>query len=69
MLNCDASIAVHLLILEPARVCNGLWAPNVVFLANDNVVIHLLFFFFLPIKLRQSMSSKLFRELIYMGTY
>lgn len=68
MLNCDASIAVHLLVLEPARVCNGLWAPNVVFLANDNVVIHLLIFF-LPIKLRQSMSSKLFRELIHVGTY
>lgn len=68
MLNCDASTAVHLLLVEPAHVCSSHWAPNMVFLANDNVVINLLFFF-LPIKLRQSMSSKLFRELIYMGTY
>lgn len=36
--------AVHPLVLEPAPVCSGLWAPNVVFLANDNVVINLLCF-------------------------
>lgn len=69
MLNCDASPAVHSLVLEPAHVCSDPWAPNVVLLANDNVVINLLVFFPLPIKLRQSMSSEVFRELVYMGTY
>lgn len=41
--------------------------PNLVFLANDDVGINLLFF--LPVKLRQSVSSKLLRELVNMGTY
>lgn len=42
MLNCDASAAVHLLLMEQL-ICDH-WAPSVVFLANDDVVINLLFF-------------------------
>lgn len=45
MLNCDASAHVHLFLVDPACVCEGHWAPNVVFLANDDVLINLLFFF------------------------
>lgn len=75
MLNCDSSPAVHSLVVEPAHVCSGLWAPNVVFLANANVVINfllfspLLVFFPLPVKLRHSMSSEVSRQLVCVGTY
>lgn len=64
-LRCTA--AVHWLLVEPPHTCDGRGAPNLVFLANDDVGINLLFF--LPVKLRQSVSSKLLRELANMGTY
>lgn len=43
MLNCDTST----LSMRSSRnqlVSDGYWAPNVVFLANDDVLINLLFF-------------------------
>lgn len=37
-------LSTRSLVVEPAHICSGLWAPNVVFLANANVVINLLCF-------------------------